>query len=123
MDNSILKKKLGTYVTETGRLQGVTDEILFELLTAWEYWPGQTKDFYKSIGFPSSQLAFLMGKAKKLKREGRFPAEEFKEVNLENLGVTNDNCTSCPIEISWDNGKVIRFGGVDLLVDFLKKVA
>ena len=129
MDNTILKKKLSTYLTETGRLQGVPDDILHELLSAWEKWSVESRDFYKSIGFPSSQLAFLMGKAKKLKREGRFPVEDFKEFRIDGIdgtgpgSATSATSVTCPIELFWEKGRVIRFREVDLLVDFLKKVA
>ena len=36
MDNSTLKKKLSTYVTDKGYLKNVSEEILFELLKSWE---------------------------------------------------------------------------------------
>jgi hypothetical protein len=71
-------------------------------------------------------MAKLIGKAKKLKREGHFPVEEFKEVKVTELesGTETGGLPPClGIEILWDNGKVIRFPQVDSLVDFLKKVA
>ena len=49
-------------------------------------------------------------------------ASEFKEVRLESTPVATSG-GDYSIELVWDNGKVIRFGGVDLIVDFLKKAA
>lgn len=123
MDNTILKKRLSTYMNERGALRNVSDEVLFDVLRAWEAWPGKTKDFYTSIGVSWKQMAKLMGKAKKMQREGHFPESEFKEVKV--LGgeavLTGRPCTG--IELQWDGGKVIRFPCVEPLIDFLKKVA
>jgi hypothetical protein len=68
-------------------------------------------------------MASMLGKAKKLKREGRFSVEEFKEVVLEESGSPSGPGGSCHIEIVWLQDRVIRFLKVDDLVDFLKKVA
>jgi hypothetical protein len=83
MDNTILKKKLSTFRSTAGKLIGVTPEVLFEVLRAWESWPGKSRDFYASIGVSYRQMAALLGKAKKMQRQGEFPAEEFKEINIE----------------------------------------
>ena len=124
MDNVVLKKRLSTFRNEKGVFRNVSQEVLFEVLKGWESWPGTLKDFYSSIGVSSKQMAKLMGKAKKLKREGGFPAEEFKEVNLESVLGTQLTGGPCQgIELNWEQGKVIRFAQVEQLVDFLKKVA
>lgn len=69
-------------------------------------------------------MAKLMGKAKKLKREGRFPESEFKEIKINSeSGQIIESAACSGVEIVWDNGKPIRFSQVDLLVDFLKKAA
>ena len=86
-----------------------------------EGWTGKPKDFYRSIGVNSNQIAFLLGKAKKMAREGQFPAEEFKEVQLDGIVGSTGSCSG--IELCWDQGKVIRFPLVEQLIDFLKKVA
>jgi hypothetical protein len=123
MDNTILKKKLSTFRSSKGSMVGVPSEVLYELLKAWEVWSGKSKDFYQSLGINRKQGARLVGQAKKLSREGGFPAEEFKEIKLD--GVVSAGCLGpCTgIELSWDQGKVIRFPQVEQLVDFLKKVA
>src|SRR3989338_2871103 len=123
MDNTILKKRLSTYRTEKGILKNVSDELLIDILRAWESWPGNAKDFYTSIGVSFKQMAKLMGKAKRLQREGRFPESEFKEVKVVggDPALSGGPCTG--IELMWDQGKLIRFPAVEQLVDFLKKVA
>lgn len=125
MDNTVLKKRLSTFRTDKGILKNVNDELLIDILRSWESWPGTLKDFYGSIGVSPNQMAKLMGRAKKLKREGNYPEEAFKEIKIEGAagspGSLGEPCTG--IELSWDAGKVIRFSQVEQLVDFLKKVA
>jgi len=120
VDLEVLKKKISSYRTEGGHLKKVPDELAMEILAAWEQWTGPAGNFYSAIGVSQYKMASVLGKAKKLKREGRFPVEEFKEIK-----VTDENgrppCSG--IEIMWDGGKLIRFTAVDQLIDFLKKVA
>ena len=125
MDNITLKKKLSAYVTDKGYLKGVSDDVLYELLCAWENWDGTSSDFYRSLGFSFRQMAGLIGKAKKLKREGRFGSQEFKPIQVENApgAVSGEYCQHSVVELVWHNGQIIRFSGVDYLVDFLKKSA
>lgn len=125
MDINILKKKLSTYLSPKGRLLNLGDDMLFEVVTAWENWSGTSAEFYRSIGFSKQQLASLLGKAKKLKREGRFGTGEFKAVTIEGpVPVSSGDTGPCAgAEIVWTNGRVIRFSQVDLLLDFLKKSA
>lgn len=124
MDNVILKRKLSTYVSDKGYLKGVSDDILYEVLIAWENWTGSGKDFYRSLGFTGAQMAALIGKAKKLKREGYFGESEFKQVHVESPTSATESGGPCgAVEIVWTGGKVIRFSGVDFLVEFLKKSA
>lgn len=124
MDNITLKKKLSSYVSDKGYLKGVSEEILYEVLVAWENWTGSSSDFYRSLGFSFRQMAGLIGRAKRLKREGYFGSQEFKPVLVEGqatAGVGGDPCAAA--EIVWKGGQVIRFSGVDHLMDFLKKSA
>lgn len=126
MDHLTLKKKLSSYESEKGYLKNVSEDILYEVLVAWENWTGPAKDFYRSLGFTSKQMASIIGKAKKLKREGYFGSGEFKAVKIE--GADDSVPISIPssgggIEIVWKNGSVIRFAAVEQLVDFLKKAA
>ena len=97
------------------------------MLVAWENWTGPSSDFYRSLGFSFRQMAGLIGKAKKLKREGAFGSQEFKAVRVEGAppsaatAVVEGPCAAAEIVLS--NGQVVRFSGVDHLVDFLKKSA
>jgi len=126
MDLEILKKRLSSYRTPKGKLTKVPDELLVDILVAWEQWTGPGSGFYSAIGADHRKMAKLLGKAKQLKREGRFPEEVFKEIKVEGAPSNVTSLLSGPcqgIELLWDNGKLIRFNQVELLVDFLKKVA
>jgi hypothetical protein len=69
-------------------------------------------------------MASIIGRAKKLRREGHFPAEDFKEIKVADAGGARGALAPCSgVEIAWDGGRIIRFMAVDQLIDFLKKVA
>jgi hypothetical protein len=120
MDLMILKKRLSTFRTDGGQVRGVSDELLLDILKAWESWTGKAKDFYAGLGLPQQSLANMIKKAKKLSRAGT--VSDFKEVNIESI-LGGPSGTIVAIEVTWDNGKIIRFPHVDQLIDFLKKVA
>ncbi len=119
MDLSLLKKKLSTYRTAKGRLTRVSDELAYDILLAWEEWSGPATGFYKELGADHRKMASLIGRAKKLKREGVFPDNQFKEIKIDS-SVSNSTCKD-PIVLRWEKGKMIRFSQVDQLVEFLKK--
>lgn len=121
MDNAILKKRLSTFRTKTGRLNRVNDDLLIDILRAWESWTGSAKDFHGELGITKTQLGGLMGKAKKLNRDGVIALGDFKEIKV--IESPSGELTTNGIELSWEQGKVIRFSQVDQLVEFLKKVA
>lgn len=121
MELEILKKKLSSFKGEGGRIRGVSDDLLLEVLSAWEHWAGSSKEFYKSIGSSAKGMASMIGKAKRLKREGHSIA--FEEIKIE--GVTDTESPKsiiCDIEVQ-DKNKIIRFRKVDLLIEYLKKAA
>ena len=127
MDNTKLKKQLSTFRSPKGIIKNVSNEVYFELLRAWESWTGSSKEFYSSIGVSKTQAAGILGKAKRLQRDGAFGAMEFNEVKVGELlpaiagsGIGSP-CTA--IELNWEGGKVIRFPYVEQLLDFLKKSA
>lgn len=126
MDLEVLKKKISSYRTSGGYLKNVSEELMAETLLAWEQWTGPAKGFYGALGVNKYSLARLIGSAKKLRREG-FPTDGFKEIKLASAaGVTGVSVPGGPcsgIEMSLENGKLVRFQQVDQLVDFLKKVA
>jgi len=123
MDLTVLRKKISSYRTPKGRITSLPDELLGEILHAWEQWTGSANGFYTAIGTNHHKMASMMGKAKQLKREGAFDGLEFTEVVVE--GEAEQSCptlSGCNIELVYKNN-IIRFGSSDLLVDFLKKVA
>ena len=119
----ILKKRISSYRTPKGKLMRLPDELLIDVLLAWEQWTGPASGFYSALGADHRKMASLIGRAKKLKREGFFPEESFKEIKIESSISTSAVGPCQGIEIIWDNGKVIRFPQVEYLIDFLKKVA
>jgi hypothetical protein len=123
MDLEILNKKVSSYRDDGGRVRKVSDELLLEILHAWEQWTGPARGFSSAVGVSPKGISSIIGKAKKLKREG-FPAGDFKEIKIEGGQSPSGLSGPCTgIELSWDQGKVIRFPQVDQLVEFLKKVA
>ncbi len=121
MDLEVLKKKVSTFRGDGGRVKITDDHLLLEILSEWEKWTGPADGFYKAIGVSQKGIASIIGRAKRLRREG-FPAQEFKEIKVLESGASSFGpCLS--IEVAWDNGKLIRFQQVEQLVDFLKKVA
>lgn len=123
MDNSILKKRLITYKNSSGKLKDVSDEVIIEVLRAWESWPGATCDLYRDLGLSKMQMVTLIKKGKKLIKNGVVTESEFKEVKVEGGSSRSSRGCQDPITLKWDKGKVIRFCQVDQLVDFLKKAA
>ena len=122
MDLEILKKKVSSFRGEGGRVRKVSDELLMEILGAWEHWTGPASGFYTAIGVSKNGMSRLISKAKRLKREG-FPSGDFKEIKVEADPASSQANPCSGIEMSWENGKLIRFQQVDQLIDFLKKVA
>jgi hypothetical protein len=123
MDLEILKKKISTFRGEGGMVKKVSDEVLLEILSAWEQWTGPAKGFAVAIGINRNSLPKLIGKGKKLKREGHFPVEDFKEIKVEHSAGVDVASGVCRIELNWEGKQVIRFALVDQLIDFLKKAA
>lgn len=123
MDLSVLKRKISTYRSEGGKLRNVSDELLMEILNAWEHWTGPAAGFYTAVGVDFRKMAGFIGRAKKLKQEG-YGVSEFKEIQLESSTATHSTVAPCNgAEVVWNDGKVIRFSQVDLLLEFLKKAA
>ena len=125
MDLEVLKKKISTFKGDGGRVSITSDELLMEILLAWEQWTGPASGFYKSLGVSQNGISSIIGRAKKLRREG-FPTDSFKEIKISESPSNYSSLVGGPcqgMEILWDNGKLIRFQQVEQLVDFLKKVA
>ena len=121
MDLEVLKKKLSSFKGEGGRVTKVSDELLLEILSAWEHWTGSARDFYSGIGSNSKKMARMIGKAKQLRREG--VTLPFQEVTVE--GVTDTGSptpVSCDIEVQHKDN-IIRFRKVEILLEYLKKAS
>ena len=124
MDHPVIRKRLSTFKTEKGTLNKVSDEVVIEVLTAWENWTGTIKDLYRELDMSKMQMDIMIKKGKKLRREGHFTVSEFKEIKVEDSPSNLTSLTSGPchgVEILWDGGKLIRFAHVEQLIDFLKK--
>jgi hypothetical protein len=123
MDLTVLKKKISTFRSEGGKLRNVSDDVLAEIIHAWENWNGSSATFYNAIGVDHRKAASMIGKAKRLKREGAFSVGDFTEIKI-NHQVQSASIVPCTgIEIVWDNQRIIRFAQVDLLIDFLYRTA
>ena len=124
MDLTVLSKKISSYRTPTGKITNIPNELLGEILYAWEQWTSTPRSFYTQLGVSYPKMGKLMGKAKQLKRDGAFDGLNFTEVVVE--GSESHNFIpvgGCGIELVWDNNKIIRFGSAELLMDFLQKAA
>jgi len=131
MDLSVLKKKLSVYRAQDGSLKNISDELLYELLVSWESWEGSSKEFFSVLGSSGTQMASVIGRAKRYKREGRFGSSEFKELVIE--GQQSDAASSKPIlgspggcsgiEFVWPDGRMVRFSDLDKLLEFMKRTA
>lgn len=77
---------VSSYRSDSGRVRKVSDELLLEILHAWEQWTGPARGFYTALGVSAKGISSIIGKAKKLKREG-FPTGDFKEIKIDAPGV------------------------------------
>ena len=57
MDMEILKKRISSYRTPKGRLTRVPDELLVDILKAWEQWTGPGSAFYSALGADHRKMA------------------------------------------------------------------
>jgi hypothetical protein len=123
MDLTVLSRKISSYRTPKGKITKLPNELLGEILHAWEQWSGSPAGFYSQLGVDYRKMGSMMGKAKQLKRDGAFDGLNFTEVIVDATESTPLPVGGCGIELIWDNNKVIRFGSPELLMDFLKKAA
>lgn len=122
MDNAILKKRLNTYKSAKGTLKDVSNEVVFEVLRAWENWPGTAADLYRELGLSKMQMVTMIQKAKRLVKGGAVMESEFKEIaTTSSASLPVGPCQG--IELGLTDGRVIRFPAVEPLLEFLKKAA
>lgn len=124
MDLTVLTKKISSYRTPKGRITNLPNELLAEILHAWEQWGGAPASFYKTLGVDFRKMASIMSKAKQLKRDGAFDGLNFTEVVLDQESGQVMELPPCSgVELVWEGGRIIRFSRVEMLLDFLKKAA
>jgi hypothetical protein len=124
MDLTVLSRKISSYRTPKGRITKLPNELLAEILHAWEQWSGSPAGFYSQLGVDYRKMGSMMGKAKQLKRDGAFDGLQFTEVTLDQESGQVMEIPPCAgIELVWEGGRILRFSRVDMLLDFLKKVA
>jgi hypothetical protein len=121
MDNAILKKRLNTYKSAKGSLKDVSTEVVFEVLRAWENWPGKAVDLYRELGLSKMQMVTMIQKAKRLVKNGAVIESEFKEIAVTGGILQGTPCQG--IELGLSDGRVIRFPSVEPLIEFLKRAA
>jgi hypothetical protein len=121
MDNAILKKRLNTFKSAKGSLKDVSNEVVFEVLRAWENWPGKAVELYRELGLSKMQMVTMIQKAKRLVKSGAVVESEFKEIAMAGGAPQSGPCQG--IELGLSDGKVLRFPSVDPLIEFLKKAA
>ncbi len=118
MENGVLKKRLNTYKSGRGVLRKVDDEVVMEVLRAWENWPGSAADLYRELGLSKMQLVVMIQKGKRLVKKGVIAGSDFKEITVS--GGTGGQGQG--IELSLANGKVLRFYDVGQVIEFLKRL-
>ena len=119
METNVLKKRLSTYKSGKGSLRRVEDEVVMDLLRAWEQWQGSSADLYRELGLTKMQLVTMIQKGKRLVKKGVAVGRgDFKEIKIS----PETRESQGKIEFSWDNGRTIRFSAVDQLMEFLEKV-
>jgi hypothetical protein len=118
MEHTVIKKRLNTYKSDGGRLRKVDDEVVLDVLRAWENWEGNAAELYRELGLSRMQLVTMIQKAKKLVKNGAATGSDFKELRV--TGAASGGGAGYAIELSWKNGKLIRFSVVKQLIEFLK---
>ena len=118
METNVLKKRLNTYKSGKGNLTRVDDEVVMEVLRAWEQWQGSTADLYRELGLTKMQLVTMIQKGKRLVKKGAVTGSDFKEIKIS----PETNESRDKIELSWDRGRTIRFSTVNQVIEFLEKV-
>lgn len=121
-ENTILKKRLNTFKNAKGALYGLSDELVIDLVRAWERWPGTAKSFYQSIGIKKQQMGFIIKKGKRLFKEGKEKLGPFVPVEVKKSS-DSSSVQKVPIIVNWDKKRTIRFYQVGHLIEFLKKCA
>jgi hypothetical protein len=120
-ENLILKKRLNICRTSKGNLSKIPDDLIIDIIRAWERWPSTAKSFYCNIGIKKQQLANIIKKGKRLFKESKEKLGPFIPVEVKQPEASDNN--KVPIILTWDKKRSIRFYQVNHLVEFLKQAA
>ena len=120
MENTVIRKRLNTYKSDGGRLSNVEDEVVLDVLRAWENWQGTTAELYRELGLTKRQLVIMIKTAKTLVKKGATSGGAFKEIAV--VKADGSNTAGYAVEITWEHGRLVRFKEVSQLVEFLKFV-
>ena len=112
MDNKVIRKRLNTFKSSGGTIRSVCDEVIIDVLRAWENWSGTTADLYRELGLSKMQLVTLLKKAKRLVRDGVVPEEEFKQVEVGPPEAPISVECRGMIELCWESNKVTAKNGL-----------
>jgi len=130
MDMAILKKKIDGYRDSAGSIKNVAPELLLELRQSWEHYIGSPDQFRSELGIRAGTLRNLLKESKKLNHVlASAGAVSLAVGSGDSEGTvaphsTENGASSNVLELTFDNGsKVIRFPNVDLLIDFMRKIA
>ena len=115
-EHLILKKRLQNCKTLKGSLTAIPDDLILDVVRAWERWTGTSKAFYTGIGLRKSQMGGLIRKGKKILKDGSGSLGPFTPVQIKAPVKNSGN----PIILIWSKTKTIKFYDVAHLVEFLK---
>lgn len=118
MENAVIKKRLNTYKSKGGRIRRVDDEVVLDVLRAWENWPGSAAGLYRELGLSKMQLVVMIQKGKRLVKGGAVTGSDFKEITVRSADEGGGG--GYGIEVIWEHGRLIRFRTVAQLLEFLK---
>ena len=120
-ENLILKKRLKTCRSAKGTLSRIPNDLVIDVVRAWERWPGTAKSFYQSLGIKKQQLGTIIKKGKKLFLESGEQLGPFTPVEVQPASPEKDK--KIPIILNWDKKNIIKFYQVSHLVEFLKQAS
>lgn len=119
METAVIRKRLRTFMSPKGSLASVSNEVALEVLKGWESWTGPGIEYAREIGISGSQLGTMIQKGKGLIKRGVVTESEFKELSTAPASVLP--VVGNAIELRLENGRVVGFSQVGMLLDFMKK--
>lgn len=119
METAVIKKRLRTFMSPKGSLANVSNEVALEVLRGWESWTGPGIEYAREIGITKSQLGTMIQKGKRLIKKGVVTESEFKELSTGTVPMGPGSAGA--IEIRLENGRVVCFSQVEMLIEFMRK--